>query len=364
VSRDLFADYRRQRRAQLAHTWWTKENAVLAVLTLAVGVVWWFAAPRYFPRLADAPPAPVAVSVPTDTAHAPGAPYRPPARLTVVFFDVGQGDACAFFTPAGKIFLIDGGEGRADNRDNSYVRAVNAGRRIILPYLARRNARELTAAFLTHPHSDHYGGLIDVLQGVRVRAFYNSGQPAGSFGYKNLLQVLARRQTAYVEPVPGEELALDERLKLTVLAVNSDADNLNNASLVLRARYGGVSFLLMGDAETAVEKELLAERGGQLRSTVLKVGHHGSRTSSSFPFVTAVRPRFAVVSVGSYNGFGHPDGDVLRRLRVAGADVLRTDQRGTITMTTGGNINDLRVTGEKERGAAGELSSAERSDAG
>ncbi len=349
MSNDTFAEYRKQRRSDTDRGLLTKENGVILLFTVILAVVWWFAWPKYFPPK----PGTAAVPVLAETGEAapdPEAPYEPPEKFTIAFLDVGQGDAAVWFTPSGGIFLCDGGEGSPDNRDSRYTRATDAGNKVIIPFLRARNARELTAVFLTHPHSDHFGGLIDVIRELKARAFYNSGKAATSTGYRTLLRLVQNRHVDYVEPRPGEELALDDKLKMQVLAVNSEANNLNNASIVLKLTYGAVSFLLTGDAEKQVEEQLVATQAAALRSTVLKTGHHGSRTSSTASFVGAVNPRYAIISVGR-NSFGHPNPDVLERLQGAGMTVLRTDECGTITFTTSGNINDLEVTTERQAGA-------------
>lgn len=349
MSNDTFAEYRKQRRSDVSRGLLTKENGAILLFTVVLAVVWWFAWPKYFPPKKSAGAAPVAVTGDTLPAD-PGAPYEPPEKFTIAFLDVGQGDAVVWFTPAGGIYLYDGGEGSPDNRDSRYTRATDAGSRVIIPFLRARNARELTAVFLSHPHSDHFGGLIDVVRELKARAFYNSDKAATSTGYRTLLRLVQDRGIDYVTPRPGEDVPLDEKLRMQVLAVDSEADNLNNASIVLKLTYGAVSFLLTGDAEKRVEEQLIATQAAALRSTVLKTGHHGSRTSSTAAFVGAVNPRYAIISVGR-NSFGHPNPDVLERLQGSGATVLRTDKCGTITFTTAGNINDLEVVTERQAGA-------------
>lgn len=344
MSQDKFAEYRKHRRSAMTRGLATRENGIILVLAVAVLIVWALAWRYWFPAATVG----VGTTVTTVAEPAGGGEYVPPDQLTYVVFDVGQGDASLFLTPAGNVFLIDGGEGTNENRDNEYLRAVDAGNKVIIPFLKARNVKTITAVFSTHPHSDHYGGLIDVLKGCAVRNFIYSGLPSGSFGYRSLLYLVEKKKINNLEPSVGETLQLDPKLTLRVLAVDPSATNTNNASIVLLATYGAIRFLLTGDAETKVEDFLVRTYGSQLRAEVLKVGHHGSKTSSTPAFIAAVSPKYAAVSLGSYNNFGHPNQEVMDRLKQAGAEVLRTDQRGTITFTTGGDRGDLQFETEKQ----------------
>lgn len=344
MSQDRFAEYRKHRRSAMTRGLATRENGIILVLAVAILLVWALAWRHWFPITTLRSGA----GATSDTAAVGGGEFIPPDRLTWALFDVGQGDASLFLTPAGNVFLIDGGEGTSENRDHNYSRATDAGNRVILPFLQGRQVKTITAIFLTHPHSDHYGGLVDVIRALATRTFYNSGLPSGSFGYRNLLQMVEKKKVNYLEPVANEPLNLDPKLGLRVLAVDPTADNTNNASIVLQATFGSVRFLLMGDAEAKVEDFLVRTYGSKLRAEVIKVGHHGSKTSCAPEFIAAVSPKYATVSVGSYNNFGHPNQEVMDRLKQAGAVVLRTDQRGTITFTTGGDRGDLQVETAKQ----------------
>jgi len=338
---DKFAEYRKHKSSAMQKGLLTKENGVLAVLAVAILIVWALAWPYYFPS---------AVKPDTNDRDQAAPPqrdatgeYEPQEELVVVFFDVGQGDATAVLTPAGNVFLIDGGEGSPQYRENRYIRAADAGNLVILPFLKDRYIDDLKAVFLTHPHSDHYGGLLDVCRVMDVASFYDSGKSSASFGYRNLLQLIQQKDITYLNPKPGEELSLDPDLKLQVLTVDPNADDVNDASICLRIVYKSVSFLITGDAEESVERKLVAEYGDALRSDVLQVGHHGSRTSSIKQFIDAVQPRYAIVSVGSYNRYGHPNDDVMERLDEAGIKVLRSDEVGTVTMVSDGNNLDVET---------------------
>jgi competence protein ComEC len=201
------------------------------------------------------------------------------------------------------------------------------------------------AVVLSHPHADHVGGAAEVIRRLRPSYVWDAGFALGSETYRDVLAASRAASARWRRARPGDSLAVDG-VVLRVLAPDSTwtaglADP-NSASVVVSARFGGVRFLLVGDAEAAEERWLAAQAARDatvaraLRADVLKVGHHGSRTSTTDEFVTRVRPRLAVVSVGAGNGYGHPDAAVLERLRRAGAAVLRTDADGAVVVRTDG----------------------------
>lgn len=244
--------------------------------------------------------------------------------LEIAFIDVGQGDAVALRTPAGRWLLVDAGE-----RDDGW----DAGERRVLPYLRARGARRIEALVLTHPHADHVGGAAAVMRGMEVERVIEPGLPLGSPVYLETLRAAEERGVDWAAARQDRLLQIDgvELLFLwpAVDVLDAPADP-NDISAVIRVRYAGFSALLTGDAPAWVEARLVARYGPELRADVLKAGHHGSRTASSGAFLDAVRPELVVVSAGVRNDYGHPHREVLARLAARGIDVARTDEDGTV----------------------------------
>jgi competence protein ComEC len=276
-------------------------------------------------------------------------PWLPVARptmgerpaLELHLLDVGQGDAVALRTPRGRWILVDAG-GR--------WRGGDAGRRTVVPHLRRRGGAT-ALLILTHPHADHIGGAVAVLEALRPPEIRDAGFVLGQSGYAEVLGAARRVAARWQRVRPGAVLAIDG-VELTFLAPDSAwtaaLDDPNAASAVVRVRYGAVRFLLTGDAERAEERWMLDRWGAEaLAAEVLKVGHHGSRTSTSPPFLAAVRPRVALVSVGAGNRYGHPTPDVMRALAAAGATVLRTDQLGPVVLRTDGRRLEAEAAGRR-----------------
>ncbi len=259
---------------------------------------------------------------------------RASGRTELHVIDVGQGDAIALRTAAGHWVLIDAGR---------IWRGGDAGRATVVPYLARRGGR-LVAFILSHPHDDHVGGAVSVLRALRPRDFYDAAYVRGGQAYRAALFEARRDGVGWHRVHPGDSLVVDEAT-LTFLGPDSawvaGLRDANEASAIVRVRVGAVRMLLVGDAERGEERWLLAHERALLDADVLKVGHHGSITSSTEAFLAAVTPRVALVSVGAGNAYGHPSTVVMRRLAAAGAQVLRTDQTSTVVVSTDGS--DLRV---------------------
>ena len=255
--------------------------------------------------------------------------YSGEAKLAVHFLDVGQGDAELISLPNGKTMLIDAGEAECGKRVVSDLKALGVTR---LDYVVA-----------THPHADHIGGLPEVLSSFPIGAVYLSNGTATTQTYKNFLTAVKNcGAPAYVVRA-GAPIFTDEGgASANVVAPNSDSyKDLNNYSVVIRLCYGSRAFLFTGDAEALSEGEISAD----VRADVLKVGHHGSSSSTSPAFLKKVAPRYAVIEVGADNDYGHPAAVTLRRLRSAGAAVYRTDQNGTVTIICDGT--NLLVSTEK-----------------
>ena len=247
-------------------------------------------------------------------------------ELIISFFDIGQGDAALIKTPAGQNILIDGGPGTK-----------------ILEPLSKELSwydKTIDLMILTHPHSDHVDGLIPVLKRYEVKQILSTGVVHSSPTYLAWLD-LVREQNIPLTIVDREQtidLGDDCRLQIIYPLTNlsgREVSNLNNSSIVARLIYKDTSFLLMGDAEIEVEQELI-QAGIYLASDVLNTGHHGSDTSSSEEFLKTVKPEYAIISSGQDNSFGHPSPRVLKRLERIGAKILRTDELGTIKMSSDG----------------------------
>ncbi len=247
--------------------------------------------------------------------------------------DVGQGDAVALRTPVGRWVVVDVGPAW-DGGDS--------GDRVVGPYL-RRFRGDVAHLVLTHAHRDHTGGVPGLLKHVTVDSIWDGGGP-GTEGLEGL-RSSSRRPWGTL--TAGDRLLVDG-VTLEVLAPSPawrDAqDDPNEASVVLRATWRNQHWLLTGDAEVGEEAWLVEH--AVLGASVLKVGHHGSRTSTSPAFLAAVAPRVALISLGRDNDYGHPADEVLRRFDAAGVHVLRTDDDGSIVLTTDGRTLTVRVEGE------------------
>jgi competence protein ComEC len=247
-------------------------------------------------------------------------------RLRVTFLDVGQGDATLVELPEGPRILVDGGPGGA--------RRFDVGERVLSPFLWNRPAHRVDVVALSHPDSDHAGGLSAVLRNFQVREFWENGRRGPSS--QDTLLALAGSGAAHRVLRDGQRLWVGSAL-ITVL--NPDAEpsaNPNDDSLVLRLDWRGVSVLLTGDLGWMGEARVL-EREAPVGVLVLKVGHHGSRFSSSAPFLDSVRPSVAIISVGARNPFHHPTPETLARIEAAGARVYRTDRDGAIILESDGS---------------------------
>ena len=258
-----------------------------------------------------------------------------PGRLTLTMLDVGQGDALLLRGPSGQTMLIDGG-GEIEGRPIGY----DVGARRVVPALRRLAVRRIDVVMLSHPHEDHVGGLVAVLQNLSVGLVLDVGLPHPAPSYVQFLRLIEARRIPYRLARRGMRLDLGDGLVLSILhpqepliqGTSSDA-NLN--SIVARLTYGRVTVLLTGDAEGATESQLL-DLGDDVQSLILKVAHHGSRTGTTPAFLDAVRPAVALISAGAINPFGHPRAEIVQRLEDAGAAVYRTDRHGAITVVTDG----------------------------
>jgi competence protein ComEC len=267
-------------------------------------------------------------------AH-PFAPQVQRGQLEITAIDVGQGDSILVVFPDGQRLLMDGGGIPAFGRQSRTQ--LDIGEDVVAPYLWDRSFRSVEVVALSHAHEDHIGGLPAVVSDFRPRELWTGATP-DSPSWREL-QARAAREGARVRPLAAPARFAFGGTEVEALAPLPDyspaAEPKNNDSLVLRVRYGRHSFLLTGDIERQVERALL-DAGESARADVLKVAHHGSRTSSTEEFLAAVSPAFALISAGADNSYGHPNPDVLDRLERHRAVVLRTDLDGLITVRSDG----------------------------
>jgi competence protein ComEC len=244
--------------------------------------------------------------------------------------DVGQGDAIALRTPHGHWVLFDAGRAWTGG---------DAGRSTILPYLGRRGAM-LDVFVLSHPHTDHVGGASSVLHALRPARYVDAGFPGPATAYRASLDMARREGVRWTRAHPGDSVTIDG-VTMTFLAPDSawtaSLTDPNLASVVTLIRVGDVKMLMMGDAESPEEAWLLNHAAASLHADILKVGHHGSGTSSTEDFLDAVEPRLSLVSVGAGNSYHLPTPSVMRRLAAHGSQVVRTDQLGSIVVRTDGH---------------------------
>jgi competence protein ComEC len=280
-------------------------------------------------------------------------PFPPrvwPGQLELTAVDVGQGDSLLVVFPDGRRMLVDGGGiptfgGRTRSQ-------LDIGEDVVAPYLWDRSLRSIDVIAVSHAHEDHAGGLAALIADFRPKELWTGATPDDPVW--EAVRTAAVRNGARIVPLTAPARFVFGGALLDVLAPAPDympADTpKNNDSLVLRANYGRHSFLLTGDAEKQIEWGML-DRGETVRADVLKVGHHGSHTSSTEEFLRAVAPMYAVISAGFENSYGHPHRDVVDRLQNNGAIVLRTDLDGLITVRSDGRR--LRV--ETYNGFVGSL---------
>jgi competence protein ComEC len=249
--------------------------------------------------------------------------------VTVAFLDVGQGDSIYIESPNGKQMLIDGGANRSVLRELSSV----------MPFWDR----SIDVVIATHPDKDHIGGLIPIAQNYRIDSFIDTGLAADTETYVVLEGILdGKEKTTRIIGQRRTVITLDEEANVffEILEPDSDVsliDDHNEASIIGRLVYGETEVMLTGDAGVEVELEILSELGAEaLDADILKLGHHGSKTSSAIEFIEAVDPDWGIVSAGADNRYGHPHAEVTERFDNLGIPYLGTYSEGTIVFQSDG----------------------------
>lgn len=259
----------------------------------------------------------------------------PDGKLRMTFLSVGQGDATLIQLPDGRTMLVDGG---------GYLRDTGRdfGERYLVPALHDLKVKQIDILVLSHPHPDHLGGLPAVAEQFRVREYWQAEGGGQGADYQRLLKALAHQKTAARILHRGDRLLVGQGVLVSVLASpqrGTPGEIKNDDSLVLHLQQAGFSALLMGDAGFAVEETLLKQGIGPV--TVLKVGHHGSKTATGEQFLRRIRPDVAVISAGAGNSFGLPADETLERISQQGAALYRTDQQGSIQLLCHGQSSTV-----------------------
>ena len=258
---------------------------------------------------------------------APPAVIPEDSTFEVHFIDVGQGD-CSLVLCDGHAMLIDGGESSESSK--------------VYAYLKEHGISHLDYMVATHAHSDHIGGLSGALNYASVDTAFCPVTDYDSKTFESMVKYLDRQGRSITVPNPGDEFMLG-RAHVQILGPQKSYDEANDTSIVMKVSYGDTSFLFTGDAERTAEADILAE-GYDLSATVLKVGHHGSDTSTSYPFLREIMPQYAVIQVGEDNSYGHPTEDTLSRLRDADVKVYRNDLQGDIVCSSDGKSISFTTT--------------------
>lgn len=253
--------------------------------------------------------------------------------LVVKVLDIGQGDAILIRT-AGQNVLVDTGD--IGTRDK------------LVAYIKKEGITTIDKVIITHPHADHLGGMPGIIENFKVSQIYDSGQTATTALYRKYLSLVQSKKIPFTVLTAGTEIVISSDVKLKIFAPEKpfigDSD-LNNNSIVAKLIYNEFSMLLTGDAEKESEERMLKNYKAELKSSILKAGHHGSNTSSSLPFLKTVAPEAAIISLGANNDYHHPHPSILKRYGEAKIKVYRTDTDGTVTVSSDGKT--YTITKEK-----------------
>ena len=271
----------------------------------------------------------------------------PPAsgdETKVAVLDVGQGDSILVVTPGGKTALVDAGE-PGDGK-------------VILAALKKHGVDHIDLFVATHAHADHIGAADEVIKAIPVANVLYSGVPNPTKNYQDFLKAIDEKKIPLLRAEPGQTFELGGGAVMRVLApieplfqkedLRSGGNEPNANSVVTRLDYGDFSILLTGDAEEQTERERLIKNGANIHATVLKVGHHGSKYATSEDFLKRGDFKYAIISAGMDNRYGHPSQEVLDRLKAAQVRIYRTDFQGEIVISTRGQEGDVKITTARE----------------
>lgn len=244
--------------------------------------------------------------------------------LSIHMIDVDQGESILIITPNNKTILIDGGEGYQSRKVKSY--------------LTKHRVKKIDLLIATHPHSDHIGGLSDIINNFKVEKIFMPKKIHTSTTFEKLLNTIQNKKLNVNNPKLNTTIEFDKDIKLHFLGPVTDyGQNLNLWSIVFRLDFKNKSFLFTGDMEKEAENDLINKYGKEyLKANVLKVGHHGSNTSSSKAFLRYTDPEVAIISVGNNNPYGHPHRDIIERLENHGILIYRTDIQNNVVLLSDG----------------------------
>lgn len=239
------------------------------------------------------------------------------SNLKIYFVDVGQAD-CILINDNNEYGLIDAG----NNEDGEKI----------VKYFKDLGITKFKYVFGTHAHEDHIGGMDNIIENFQIEHFYMPDTITTTRTFEEVLDVLEEKNIAFETPEEDENLTFSDTV-FKVLHVGKDKRDLNDTSIVLKLTYKNTSYLFMGDATSSVEKDILDK---DIKSDVLKVGHHGSQYSSTISFLKKVSPKYAIIEVGKNNSYNHPKEVTLKKLEDLGTKIYRTDEDGTIILTSDG----------------------------
>ncbi len=246
----------------------------------------------------------------------------PDGEMAVHFLDVGQGDCSLIVMPNGKTVLID-----ASTKDEGDS---------ILEYLSYQRVTRIDYFVLTHPHADHIGSAKEIVENLNIGKIVMPDVTTDTATFENLLIAIDKKDIPLHIAKVGETISLGNA-NIKILGPVKKTDDLNNMSIVLRLDYGKTSFMFTGDAEEPSEKDMLEKfSSSEFRADVLKVGHHGASTSSSYDFLCAISPEYAVISCGKDNSYGHPHTETVNNLNKLGIKYYRTDKDGNVVFSSDG----------------------------